>query len=59
MRRLIAAMLVTSIFALGIAGCAEKDTAKSQTTVKTPGGTTTETVEKKIEKTGKNPPEAP
>ena len=59
MRQLIVAMLVTSILALGMAGCAEKDSSKSQTTVKTPGGTTTETVEKKVEKSGKNPPDAP
>jgi PBP1b-binding outer membrane lipoprotein LpoB len=59
MKRLIAAALIPAILALGIAGCSEKETAKSQTTVKTPSGTTTEKVEKTVEKSGKNPPDAP
>jgi len=59
MARFIAVVLIPAILALGIAGCTEKDTSKSETTVKTPGGTTTESVEKKVEKSGKNPPDAP
>jgi hypothetical protein len=45
---------IVGVSAIGCGG----DTAstKTQTTVKTPGGETTTTVEKKIETTGENPP---
>jgi len=59
MKRLIAIALIPLILSLFIAGCSEKESSKSETTIKTPGGTTTETIEKKVDKSGKNPPDAP
>jgi len=49
-------MLVLSLFSLTTVGCSEKSTTTKETSVSTPGGTTTVTVEKEVEKTGDNPP---
>jgi len=59
MKRFIATLLIPAILAGGIAGCSEKEVSKTKTTEKTPDGKTTETIEHKVEKSGKNPPEAP
>ncbi len=56
MRRFIALPLLLSVLSLGLPGCAEKETAKKETTVSTPGGKTTITQETEVKKTGKNPP---
>jgi hypothetical protein len=41
---------------LALVGCENKSTKKTQTTTSGPGGKTTETNEKTVEQTGKNPP---
>jgi hypothetical protein len=45
-------------FALGLAGCGEESSTKSETQVKTPGGTSTVTEKTTVDKSGKNPPPA-
>jgi len=42
----------------GLAGCSEESKVKEQTSVSTPGGTSTTTKEVKVETTGSNPPSA-
>jgi hypothetical protein len=45
-----------SLVSLSTCGCGEKTSSTKETKVSTPGGTTTVTVEKEVEKTGDNPP---
>jgi hypothetical protein len=62
MRKLIRATLAGVIVAglsIGLAGCSEESSVKQQTTSKSPGGTTTETKESKIQQRGQNPPAPP
>ncbi len=54
MKNLLLSMFVLSLFA--VVGCGEKTSTTEETTVSTPGGTTTVTTEKEIETTGDNPP---
>jgi hypothetical protein len=56
MKRLVAITFVLSSLSLGMTGCAEKETAKKETTITTPGGKTTITHETEVKKSGKNPP---
>ena len=56
MKLFLASVLVLSMFSLGTVGCAEKSSTTKEIKVSTPGGTTTVTVEKEVEKTGDNPP---
>ncbi len=56
MKRLVAIPLTVALFSCGFLGCAEKETAKKETTITTPGGKTTITNETEVKKTGKNPP---
>jgi hypothetical protein len=58
MKQFLAAVVILSLFILGMVGCAEKATITKETKVSTPGGTTKVTVEKEIKKTGDNPPAA-
>jgi len=59
MKRLITILAITvGAGGLGFVGCAEKESAKKETTITTPGGKTTITTETEIEKKGKNPPPA-
>lgn len=58
MKSLVVIPLVLSLFSVGLTGCAEKETSKSETTIKTPGGKTTISHETEVKKTGKNPPSA-
>jgi hypothetical protein len=58
MKQFFASVLVLSSVALGVVGCAEKATVTKETTISTPGGTTTVTVEEEVKKTGENPPSA-
>ena len=55
MKRVIAAVLVLSMFSIGNVGCAEKSATQNEIKVTTPGGTTV-TIEKDVTKTGENPP---
>ena len=56
MKQFFASVLVLSLFSLGAVGCAEKSSTSREVKVSTPGGTTTVTIEKEVEKTGDNPP---
>ncbi len=47
-----ASALMLSIVSLGLTGCAEKSTVKTETKVTTPGGSTTVTKETEVKKTG-------
>lgn len=58
MKRMLGAMLVFSLLTMGFVGCSEKAKTKSETSVQTPGGETTTTVTKEVEKSGDNPPPA-
>jgi len=62
MRKLIGAVMTGVVLAgmgMGLAGCSDETKEKTQTTVSTPGGKATETIEHKIDKSGSNPPMAP
>jgi len=59
MRRFISCGLLAGFLSLTFAGCAEKSSTTTEVKVTTPEGTTTETIRKDVEKTGKNPPAAP
>ena len=50
------AMIVLAMLSLSSIGCAEKTSSTEETTVSTPGGTTTVATEKTVEQTGENPP---
>lgn len=58
MKRITSVTVFAGCLVLGLFGCAEsaKTTAKQETTIATPGGKTTITTEKQVEKTGENPP---
>jgi hypothetical protein len=59
MRKLISATMMGVLLTglgIGISGCSEEAKEKSQVTTQTPGGKTTQTVEKKTETSGSNPP---
>ena len=56
MRRILAAILIVSISSLGLVGCGETSSTKTETTTKAPGGKTTTTEETKVKESGKNPP---
>jgi hypothetical protein len=58
MKRLFG-VLALSMLACVAFGCAEETEVKKETTVETPGGTTTTTESTKVEKTGEDPPPAP
>jgi hypothetical protein len=59
MKRFIASAIILGVCSVGLFGCAEKETAKKEATISTPGGTTTIKTETDVKKTGKNPPDAP
>jgi hypothetical protein len=59
MRKLISAtmmVVLVSGFGLGISGCSEEASETSKVITKSPEGTTTQTVKKSTETSGKNPP---
>jgi hypothetical protein len=58
MKRIVCTVLLLSLSALGMLGCAEKSSTKTETQITTPGGKTTITTEKEIKQTGDNPPPA-
>jgi hypothetical protein len=62
MRNVITTMLASALLAgltVGMVGCAEETGTKEEVKIKAPGGTTTETSELKVKKSGDNPPAAP
>jgi predicted small lipoprotein YifL len=56
MKNVITSILSLAIVCVGLVGCGEKSTSKTETRVTTPGGETTTTVEKDVKQTGQNPP---
>lgn len=48
--------MLAVVLSLGLLGCGQESSMKTETVTETPGGTTTTTEEKKIETTGENPP---
>src|SRR5262249_39313858 len=56
MKRILAAILILSISSLGLVGCGETSSTKTETTTKGPGGTTTKTAETKGKQSGPKPP---
>ena len=62
MRRLISTTLAGALLAglgTGMVGCTDETGTKEEVKVTTPGGTSRETREVKIEKSGENPPATP
>ena len=58
MKRTLALFVLCGGLAVGLAGCGEKASTTTETTVTTPEGSTTTTDTKTVEKTGENPPPA-
>jgi hypothetical protein len=57
MKRLIASVLILSLFPVGLIGCTKNESTNTkETELKTPAGTTTITSEKDVKKTGDNSP---
>ena len=56
MKRTVTAILGVCLLSIGLVGCGDKSTKKTETTVTTPGGKTTVTTEKEVKQTGDNPP---
>jgi len=54
--RTLASGLILTGFAVGLAGCTDESSSKTQTEVKTPGGTATVTEKTTVTKSGDNPP---
>jgi hypothetical protein len=52
----LAAGAILTGFAVGLAGCTDESSSKTQTEVKTPGGTSTVTEKTTVTKSGNNPP---
>jgi hypothetical protein len=56
---MLASALVLGIFStVGLIGCGEEASVTKETEVSTPGGTTSTTETKEVEKSGENPPPA-
>ena len=58
MNRIVCTALLLTLFSVGIVGCADKSSTKTETEITTPGGKTTITTEKDVKQTGENPPPA-
>lgn len=56
MKRTIAALMVLGVASICLPGCSDTSSVKQELKTTTPDGTTTTTIEKKVEKTGENPP---
>lgn len=53
MNRLLVTALIICLVPIGFVGCSEKTSSvKQETKISTPGGTTTITTERQVEKTG-------
>jgi hypothetical protein len=55
-RFLSAALILGAVSTFGLVGCGEESKTETKETVSTPEGSTTTTVEKKVESKGDNPP---
>jgi len=58
MKTFVSAAMILGVLTLGMTGCSDKSSVKTETKVTTPGGTTTTTREVEVQKTGENPPPA-
>jgi hypothetical protein len=58
MKRSVLAVLVMVVVSISAIGCGDTTKTTRETTVKTPGGTTTVTETRQVEKSGDNPPAA-
>jgi hypothetical protein len=58
MKRLMIGLVMIGLLSPALIGCNKKASVKQETKTTTPGGTTTVTTEKSVEKTGENPPPA-
>ena len=58
MKRIVSAVLMLSLCLMGMIGCAEKSSTKTETEIRTPDGKAAITTEQDVKKTGKNPPSA-
>jgi hypothetical protein len=56
MKRILTGVIVLSMSAVGLLGCSDKSTMKTEKTVTTPQGETKVTTETEIKKSGENPP---
>ena len=56
MKYMLSSMLVLMVLSVGSLGCSSESKSSRETTVKTPGGETTVTESKEVEKSGENPP---
>jgi hypothetical protein len=52
MKCLLAAALIVGVSSLGLVGCDQQTEVKKETTIKTPTGSTTETIKDTVKKTG-------
>jgi hypothetical protein len=57
-RAAMAGMMLTG-FGMGLAGCTDESSVKTETQVKGSGGTSTITDKQTVKKTGENPPPVP
>jgi hypothetical protein len=56
MKRLVITASILCLSAIGMMGCAEKESTESELKLTTPGGETTITTEREVKQTGENPP---
>jgi hypothetical protein len=56
MKCLLATILGLGMLSLGLVGCSDTASTKTETKMSTPGGTTTVTTDKEVKKTGDHPP---
>lgn len=57
-RQTVVAMVTAGILSIGMAGCNDTSSTKTETKTTTPNGSTTVTNETTVKKTGENPPPA-
>lgn len=57
--RVAMAGLTAAAIGIGITGCADESSVKSETQIKTPTGTATKTETSTVKQTGSNPPAVP
>ena len=57
MKRVLCSTMILGVASLfGLAGCGEETKVKDKEVISSPTGTTTTTIEKKVDSTGSNPP---
>jgi len=56
MKRILTTSVLIALLSMGMIGCGDKASSTKETTVSTPGGTTTTTESKEVKQTGDHPP---